>query len=248
MREDGSDLRAEADVPGQPSGLGWLPTAGCWSCRCATARSCAGSPTARWSIHADLGEHVTGHANDMVVDAQGRAYVGNFGFDLMGGAPMRPTALHRVDPDGRRHRGRRGPVVPQRQRDHPDDGVLIVDETFGNRVTAFDIAADGSLANRRMWASSARSHRPRPRRGARPSCASRATAACLDAEGGLWIADAIGDRLVRVRRGRRDHRRDQARHPGVRLRPRRRRRARPCTPAPRPTSTRRPARPPARRA
>ena len=79
----------------------------------------------------------------MVVDAEGRAYVGNFGFDLMGGADVAPTALLRVDPDG---------TVTQVADDLwfpngsviTDDGVLLVDETFGNRVTAFDIADDGA--------------------------------------------------------------------------------------------------------
>jgi sugar lactone lactonase YvrE len=50
--------------------------------------------------HADLSAHATGHANDMVVDGQGRAYVGNFGFDLMSGSPLETASLHRVDPDG----------------------------------------------------------------------------------------------------------------------------------------------------
>ena len=93
-----------------------------------------------------------GRTNDMVVDDQGRAFVGNFGFDLMAGAPVAPTVLLRVDPDG---------TVAQVADDMwfpngsviTDDGVLLVDETFGNRVTAFDIAHDGSLTNRRTWAS-----------------------------------------------------------------------------------------------
>jgi sugar lactone lactonase YvrE len=88
----------------------------------------------------------------MTVDSAGHAFVGNFGFDLMAGAPAVTTDLHRVDPDG---------TVTTAASDlwFPDgsvvtaDGRLLVDETFGNRITAFDIAADGSLSNRRTWAS-----------------------------------------------------------------------------------------------
>jgi sugar lactone lactonase YvrE len=132
----------------------------------------------------------------MVVDPAGRVYAGNFGFDLMNGAPVTTTSLHRVDPDG---------TVTEAATDlwFPNgmaltDGVLIVDETFGNRCSAFDVTADGRLVNQRAWASF----------GPVPSQSAALTeppvgpdGCCLDAEGALWIADATGGRLLRVAEG-----------------------------------------------
>src|SRR6201992_403855 len=99
-REDGSDLRTEADVPQQPAGLGWLPDGRLLVVSMRDRKVLRREADGSLVTHADLGAHATGHANDMVVDGQGRAYVGNFGFDLMSGSPLATAALHRVDPDG----------------------------------------------------------------------------------------------------------------------------------------------------
>ena len=104
MREDGSDVREEATVPGQPSGLGWLPDGRLLVVSMRDRKVLRREPDGSLSVHGDLGSHATGHTNDMVVDEQGRAYVGNFGFDLMAGDPLEPAALHRVDPDGQVHK------------------------------------------------------------------------------------------------------------------------------------------------
>jgi sugar lactone lactonase YvrE len=100
IREDGSDRRVEAEVPGQPAGLGWLPDGRLLVVSMRDRRLLRREPDGSLAVHGDLGGYATGHTNDMVVDTQGRAYVGNFGFDLMAGDPLEPTALHRVDPDG----------------------------------------------------------------------------------------------------------------------------------------------------
>ena len=76
------------------------------------------SPDGAVTEHADVSEHCGGHLNDMVVDARGRAYVGNFGFDLMDGGDPAPANLVRVDPDGTRVGRRRGDAVPERLGDH----------------------------------------------------------------------------------------------------------------------------------
>jgi sugar lactone lactonase YvrE len=149
-------------------------------------------------VHADLSGHVDGHPNDMVVDPQGRAYVGNFGFDLMAGAPMSATHLLRVDPDGSVTRVAEdlwfpnGSVIT-------DDGVLLVDETFGNRVSAFDIAADGSLENRRVWAAFGPVPSDTDIATVLPQLVVAPDGCCLDAEDALWIADGSHGRVVRVR-------------------------------------------------
>ena len=148
--------------------------------------------------HADLSAHATGHANDMTVDDQGRAYVGNFGFDLMSGQPPATAALHRVDPDGTVTEVAGDLWFPNGSAITPG-GVLIVNETFGNRCTAFDLTGDGRWSTAAAGPSSGRCPPTRPR--TRPRTKVAPDGGCLDAEGAWWLADATGDRLLRVAEG-----------------------------------------------
>lgn len=198
--EDGSDLRVEAHVPTQPSGLGWLPDGRLLVVSMRDARILRREANGELVTHADLSDHVSGHPNDMVVDAQGRAFVGEFGFDLMGGAPLEPAVLLRVDPDGSVTTVAHDMLFPNGSV-ITDSGVLLVNETFGNCVTAFDIGADGALDNRRVWAQFG----PRPTDRDLELVLGQISVApdgCgLDADGALWIADALGNRLLHVREG-----------------------------------------------
>lgn len=197
---DGSDVRVEAEVPAQPSGLGWLPDGRLLVVSMKDARVLRREADGSLVTHADLSSMVGGHPNDMVVDRHGRAFVGEFGFDLMAGAPLAPGRLLRVDPDGTVTPAADDLWFPNGSVITEDD-VLLVGETFGNRVTAFDIAEDGSLVNRRIWAQF----------GDLPGSSDLAVAlgrlavapdgCCLDAEGALWIADALGKRVIRVVEG-----------------------------------------------
>ena len=196
---DGSDLRVEAEVPGQPSGLGWLPDGRMLVVSQSDSRLLRREPDGTLVTHANLAAYVTGDPNDMVVDAQGRAWLGNFGFDLMGGADLTTATLTRVDPDGTATTVAEdlwfpnGSVIV--------DDTLIVDETFGNRTTAFDIAADGSLTNRRVWAEFGPVPTANDIGGAIDQLDVAPDGCCLDAEGLMWIADANNERAVRVREG-----------------------------------------------
>jgi sugar lactone lactonase YvrE len=198
--EDGSDLRVEAEVPGQPAGLGWLPDGRLLIVSMTDRRVLRREFDGTLVTHADLSSYATGIANDMSVDPHGRAYIGNFGFDLMSGAPIEPASLHRADPDGTVTEVAgdlwfpNGSVITQ-------DGVLIVVETFGDRVTAFDLTDDGMLTNRRVWAEFGPLPDDRAVERVLPTLTVAGDGACLDAEGALWIADAAGDRLVRVIEG-----------------------------------------------
>jgi sugar lactone lactonase YvrE len=199
-REDGSDLREEASVPQQPSGLGWLPDGRLLIVSMRDRRLLRREPDDTLVTHADLGRHATGHLNDMVADAHGRVYVGNFGFDLMGGAPLETAALHRVDPDGTVTEVAadlwfpNGSVITK-------DGVLVVNETFGNRVTAFDLTEDGRLTNRRTWAEFGPLPTQREIEKLLGQISVAPDGSCLDAEGAVWIADGAGARLLRVTEG-----------------------------------------------
>lgn len=197
---DGSDVRVEAEVPHQPSGIGWLADGRLLVVSMRDRKLMVRSADGALSVHADLDPFVSGHPNDMVVDAQGRGFVGNFGFDLMGGAPLSTATLVRVDPDGSATVVADEMLFPNGSVITPD-GVLVVAETFGGRLTAFDVAADGSLSNRRVWAELC----PAPTSTDLAEVFGQLTVGpdgiCLDAEGAIWVADALGGRAIRVREG-----------------------------------------------
>jgi len=200
VREDGSDLRLEAEVPGQPSGLGWLPDGRLLIVSQHDTTLLRREPDGSLVVHADLAEHVTGDPNDMVVDSQGRAYLGNFGFDLMNGADLETATLTRVDPDGTVTTVAEDMWFPNGSVITPD-GVLLVDETMGNRVTAFDLGDDGSLTGRREFAHFADLPTSNDATEAIGQLTVAPDGCCLDAEGMMWIADAVGERAIRVQEG-----------------------------------------------
>ena len=185
------------EVDGQPSGMGWLPDGSL------VVVSMKDHRLLRWadgelSTHADLSEHCGGHLNDMVVDAQGRVFVGDFGFDLMGGGDASAATLKRVDPDGSVHVVADGLQFPNGSVITPDGGTLIVGETLGNRYTAFDLVPDGSLANRRVWASLGPEVTGRTTEEVLGQVVVAPDGCALDAEGHIWAADAVGGRVARV--------------------------------------------------
>jgi sugar lactone lactonase YvrE len=136
--------------------------------------------------HADLSPYAGGDCNDMVVDAHGNAYVGNHGFDLRGGEKPAEATLVLVTPDGEVR-----PVAGQLRLPNaavitPDGRTLILAETMGKRITAFDIGSGGSLSGRRLVADL---------NGARPD------GMCLDAEGAVWVAIPAASEYLRLREG-----------------------------------------------
>ena len=139
-------------VPQQPSGLGWLPDGRMLVSSMKDRKVLRREADGTLVVHADLSALTGGPINDMVVDGQGRAYVGNFGFDLMAGEPVATTTVVRVDPDGSARAVADGLCFPNGSFITPDGKTLIVNETFGNRISEFDILADGGLGPRRDWA------------------------------------------------------------------------------------------------
>jgi sugar lactone lactonase YvrE len=176
-----------ARVEAQPSGLGWLPDGSLLVVSMRDRRVLRQAGDGGLSMHADLAELCDWHANDMVVASDGRAFVGNFGFDLDGGEPT-PTNVVRVDPDGSACVAVDGLMFPNGSVITPDGRMLIVGETFGRRYTAFTIGADGALTERRLWAD-LRAARISP-----DGCS-------LDAEGRIWSADAAHNRCCRIAEG-----------------------------------------------
>jgi sugar lactone lactonase YvrE len=134
--------------------------------------------------HADLSGLADHSWNDIVVDGRGNAYVNNIGFDF--GGDFAPGILAVVTPDGSARQVADGVAFPNGMAVTPDNLTLIVAESYGNRLTAFDIATDGSLSNRRVWADL--------QNGAPDGI-------CLDAENAIWYGDVPNKRCVRVREG-----------------------------------------------
>jgi sugar lactone lactonase YvrE len=136
--------------------------------------------------HADLSDVPGPGFNEIVVDGRGNAYVNGAGFDLMAGEAFKPGIVALVTPDGKAREVADGVAFPNGMAITPDDATLIVAESYARRLTAFDIEADGSLGNRRVWADLG---------DGVPD------GICVDAEGAVWYADVPNRRCVRVREG-----------------------------------------------
>lgn len=190
------DLRTEFEIDDQPSGLGWMPDGSMLIVSMTKRQVLRRAPDGAISVHADLGAIATYHCNDMVVDAAGGAYVGNFGFNLDAeiaarGAPdviaSHPTAkLAYVTPDGDVRVAAEGMHFPNGPVITPDGRTLILGETLAGVLTAFDIGPGGALSNRRVWA---------------PTLPALPDGICLDADGAIWIANPIAPQCVRIAEG-----------------------------------------------
>ena len=190
------DLRTEFEIDDRPSGLGWMPDGTMLVVSMTKRQVLHRALDGTMSVHADLSHIADFHCNDMVVDAVGRAYVGNFGFDLDAEMVSRgvesvladhPTArLACIAPDGFASVAADDMHFPNGAVITPDGKTLIVGETLAGVLTAFDIAADGDLSGRRIWAATF----PRVPDGI-----------CLDAAGAIWIANPIGPECVRIAEG-----------------------------------------------
>lgn len=181
----------------QPSGLGWLPS-GDLLVVSMTRRQLLKFDGSQLAVHADLSDLAPWHCNDMVVDRHGRAYVGNFGFDLHARGKPTTTNLLRVDPDASVQIVADGLFFPNGAIITPDEMTLVIAETFGRALTAFDIEPNGDLTNRRTWAQLPE--------GAVPD------GICLDAGGGIWSASPSSNECIRqVEGGEVTHRIDTGR-------------------------------------
>jgi sugar lactone lactonase YvrE len=189
------------EVEHQPSGLGWLPDGSLLVVSMKDQRVLRRAPTGELSVHGDLRAFTASSLNDMVVDDQGRAWVGCFGFDLMAIADPQPAPLMRVDPDGAATVVVEELMFPNGSVITPDGHTLIVGETAGCRYTAFRITADGSLVDRRVWAQLAPTPALAPLEQMLPQITVGPDGCTLDAQGHIWAADEAGGRCVRVAPG-----------------------------------------------
>ena len=178
----GPTTEVVAEVPGRPSGTGWLPD-GRLVVVSMRDRLVLVEGHGGLEVLADLSSLAAGDCNDMVVDGQGRAYVGNFGYDYAAGAPRQPADLIMVSPDGSACVVAEELWFPNGMAITPDGATLLVAESSANRVSAFSVAGDGSLSGRAVFATFGEG---------------RPDGICLDAEGALWVASPATGELMRV--------------------------------------------------
>lgn len=199
------DVRTEFNLGDeQPSGLGWLPNGDLLVVGMLKRQVLRRSAGKDLTVHADLNGIATFHANDMLVTPQGDAYVGNFGFDLdavlmtqgveglLGALTTDPSPflgkLAHLKPDGTVSVAAEQILFPNGMVLLDEGRTLVVAQTLGFELTAFDRAPDGSLSNRRVWASLKESM-------------VAADGICADDKGGIWVAHALAPMVLRVEEG-----------------------------------------------
>ncbi|HZQ33077.1 MAG TPA: SMP-30/gluconolactonase/LRE family protein [Mycobacterium sp.] len=170
-----------------PSGLGWLPDGSMLIVSMEDRKVLRRDDDGSLTPHADLSELAAYNINDMIVDDAGHTFVSQFGCDFFTGEMPTPAPLLRVDPDGGVHevtddlRFANGMVITS------DGKTLVVAESVGRCLTAFSLAPDGTLSDRRVWAELGETEFP--------------DGICIDAEDAIWISSPASDRFVRVREG-----------------------------------------------
>lgn len=183
LHDDGGPTATEErmlEVPTQPSGLGWLPDGDLLVVSMVDRKLLRVGADGEVSEHADLSAIAGGNCNDMVVASDGTAYVGNFGEN------RGPATLAIVAPDGTARPGPSEMAFPNGTVITPDGSTLIIGESMGRRLTAFTITDTGDLVDRRVWADLG---------DGIPD------GICLDAEGGIWVADPRNANCSRVVEG-----------------------------------------------
>jgi sugar lactone lactonase YvrE len=180
--------RLEATVDGQSSGLGWLADGRLVISAMESRTVVAVQEDGTATVFADLSGTESSLLNDLVVDdATGRTYIGAFGYDLYGGAELQPGPLYVIEPDGSFRLAADGLVFPNSASVLPGTRTLVVSETWGGRLTAFDIGDDGALTGRRVWAALPEGVTP--------------DGSTVDAEGAIWVCSVDTGEFLRVVEG-----------------------------------------------
>jgi len=186
VSDDGA-VEVIAALDAAPSGLGWLPDGSMLIVSMNDRRVLRLEPGGELREHADASAVAPNEINDMVVDRHGHAFVSQFGYDFHGGELLRPAPLLRIDPDASVHEAAQDLRMANGMAITADGATLVVAESAGRCLVGFDLADDGTLTNRRVWADLPEGDYP--------------DGICIDAEDAVWIAGPASDRFVRVREG-----------------------------------------------
>lgn len=173
-----------------PSGLGWLPDGRLLVVAMSTQKLLRQEPDGSMVEHADLSPLAIGDINDMIVRSDGTAYIGDMGARIHQGGERFTGQTFRVTPDGSVSVGAPEMEAPNGHILTPDEETLIVAESAASRLSAFSVAPDGTLSNRRVYAELVPESDKLP--------VAPPDGICLDAEGAVWVADPLGLRVFRV--------------------------------------------------
>jgi sugar lactone lactonase YvrE len=162
-----------SELDDDPSGLGWLPDGTLVAVSVERRHLLAVGDDGTYRVAADLSNHTEFAINDMTIDSAGHAFIGQVGFDRHAG-PLQDVGspLFRVDLDGSVHVAAEDLHVANGMVVTSDQATLVVAESLGHRLTAFDLAPDGALSNRRIWA----------------QLDTIPDGLCLDSSGAIWVA------------------------------------------------------------
>jgi sugar lactone lactonase YvrE len=181
-----SEVILQASFPSIPMCIDFLPNGRLLVISSSENLILRKEPDGSLTTHADLNQLTARGWNEITVDHRGNAYVNGGGFDLMAGEKFAPGVIALVTPDGSSRQVADGIAFPNGMLITPDNSTLVIAESYGKKLTAFDITPDGSLANRRVWAD---------------LIDGVPDGICLDAENAIWYADVPNKRCVRVREG-----------------------------------------------
>jgi len=181
-----SEVIVRVPFPSFPFSIDWLPDGRLLIASASDRPLLRREPDGSLVAHADTTSLSARGWNEIVADGRGNAYINTAGFDLLAGDEFAPGIVALVTPDGSARHAADGVAFPNGMAVTPDNSTLIVAESYGKKLTAFDIAADGGLSNRHVWADLG---------DGVPD------GICLDAEGAVWYADVPNERCVRVREG-----------------------------------------------
>ena len=184
---DGEGRRTvvRSGLPPRPNSIGFLPD-GTLIIVSSVNKQLVKLVDGRLAVYADLSSHAAGDLNDFAVDGSGGLYVGNFGYDLFAGDPLKPTDILRVAPDGTVSIAARGLEFPNGTVITRDGRTLVVAETWAGRLTAFTRDAAGQLSNGRVYAEL----------GER-----QPDGICIDAADGIWVPSFSTGEVIRVLEG-----------------------------------------------
>lgn len=174
------------DVPNSPGGIGWLPDGRLLIVSMRDRRLLRLDPTGLVEV-ADVSGIAEYSCDDMIVDEKGRAYIGHFGFDALAGKPFAPASLIMVTPEGTVSIAADNLAFPNGCVMTPDNKTMIVAESVSCKLTAFDVASDGSLSNRRRFAQFGKGEMP--------------DGICIDAESAVWVSLPGVNEIRRVHDG-----------------------------------------------
>lgn len=167
------------ELDDSPSGLGFLGDGSLLVVSMNDRKVLHVSPDRLVSEYADISAIAAGIANDMLVTSSGHAYVGNFGFDVVGGEEPKSTRLAHIDPQGAVTEVPGDVLCPNGAGLSPDGSTLVLAELFGERISAYDVHADGTLSDHRVWAALPETFNP--------------DGLAVDSDGGVWIANVFHD-------------------------------------------------------